>query len=178
MKEIWKDIPQYEGLYQASSIGRIRSIDRKITQTANGGNVKFSYMKKGRVLKQTVQNGNYQMVSISINGKHRECTVHRLVASAFIDNPLNYRDVNHKNGNKTDNRVENLEWVSHGDNIRHSYHTLKQKRHYKPIICCDTGIVYSSCKEASEKTGINVGSINHAVNGISKTAGGMIWKRK
>lgn len=176
-KEIWKDIPEYKGMYQASNLGRIRSLDRKITQLANGGKTKFTYMKKGRILAQGIQNGGYPIVSISVNAKRKICTVHRLVASAFIDNPNNYREVNHKDGNKSNNSIENLEWVKHSDNIKHSYRELKQKRYNRPIKCIETGVVYSSCKEASDKTGINVGSINHAVNGLYTHAGGFTWKR-
>lgn len=177
MKEIWKDIPEYKGTYQASNLGRIRSTNRKITQLANGGKTQFTYIKKGRILAQNTQNGGYFVVSISVNTKRKVCTVHRLVASAFISNPNNCRDVNHKDGNKKNNNVENLEWVEHSENIKHSYRKLKQKRHNKPIRCVETGIVYSSCKEASDKTGINKCSINHVINGICKHAGGFTWER-
>lgn len=175
--EIWKDIPNYKGFYQASNLGKIRSTDRKITQLANGGKTQFTYIKKGRILAQNTQNGGYLVVSISVNAKRKICTVHRLVACAFIGNPNNCRDVNHKDGNKKNNNVENLEWVEHGENIKHSYRVLRQKRHNKPIRCIDTGKTYSSCKEASDLTGINVGSINHSINGVSFTAGGMKWER-
>lgn len=177
MKEIWEDIPEYTGMYQASNLGRIRSMDRKITQLANGGKTQFTYIKKGRILAQNIQNGGYFVVSISANAKRKICTVHRLVASAFIENPNNYRDVNHKDGNKKNNNIENLEWVEHSENIKHSYRELKQKRHNKPIRCIETGVVYSSCKEASDKTGINKCSINHAINGLYKHAGGFTWER-
>ncbi|WP_147417193.1 NUMOD4 domain-containing protein [[Ruminococcus] lactaris] len=174
--EIWKDIPEYKGFYQASNLGNIRSLDRKISKIGNGGVNVTSFMK-GRVLAQRIQNGGYPIVSISVNAKRKICTVHRLVASAFLDNPEKFRDVNHKDGNKRNNYVENLEWTSHGENIKHSYNVLKQARNCKPIKCVDTGVVYSSCKEASDLTGINVGSINHVITGIAKTAGGMRWER-
>lgn len=175
--EVWKDIPEYKGLYQASNFGNIRSLDREITQLANGRKMHFTYVKKGRVLAQSIQNGGYPVVSISVNARRKICTVHRLVASAFIENPNDFRDVNHKDGNKQNNYVENLEWVEHSENIKHSYRKLGQKRHYKPIRCIDTGITYQSCKEASVMTGINKSSINHAVNGVSNHAGGMKWEK-
>ena len=175
--EIWKDIPEYKGLYQASNLGNIRSLDREVIQLSNGGKAYFKHTREGRILSQGIQNGGYPVVSISVNAKRKICTVHRLVASAFIDNPNNYRDVNHKDGNKQNNNIENLEWVSHSENIKHSYRVLKQKRHYKPIRCIDTGEIYTSCKEASILTGINVSSINHAINGVSMTAGGVKWER-
>lgn len=175
--EVWKDIPQYKGFYQASSFGNIRSLDRKIKQLSNGGKTYFTYIKKGKVLAQGIQNGGYPVVSISINSKRKICTVHRLVASAFIENPNNYSEVNHRDGDKKNNCAENLEWVERSENIRHSYHELGQRRHYKPIRCIDTDTIYPSCKEASLITGINVSSINHAVNGLSHYAGGMKWER-
>lgn len=175
-EEIWKDIPRYEGIYQASTFGRIRSIDRKIT---TNGNCKIVHQRSrtGRILVQREQNGGYYIVSISVNGKRKVCTVHRLVAKTFLDNTNNFRDVNHKDGNKKNNNIDNLEWISHSDNIKHSYHQLNQKRHFKSIKCIETGIIYSSCKEASEQTGINRGSINHAISGLYKRAGGFSWKR-
>ena len=126
--EIWKDIPEYKGLYQASNLGNIRSLDREVIQLSNGGKTYFKHTREGRILSQGIQNGGYPVVSISVNAKRKICTVHRLVASAFIDNPNNYRDVNHKDGNKQNNNIENLEWVSHSENIKHSYRVLKQKR--------------------------------------------------
>ena len=114
-------------------------------------------------------------MTISIDGKRKLCTVHRLVASAFIDNPDDLRDVNHKDGVKTNNSVENLEWVKHSDNIKHAYRVLMRKRNSRPVRCVETGVIYQSIKEASLETGINKGSINHAIHGISKTAGGYQW---
>lgn len=157
--EIYRDIPNLQGLYQVSNVGNVKSI------------------RNNKVLSQTNHRGGYKLVSISIDGKHKELTVHRLVALAFIPNPNGHRDVNHKDGNKANNSVENLEWVSHSDNIKHSYRSLKQRRHHKPIRCLETGVIYSSCKEASDKTGINRGSINHAVRGMYKHAGGLRWER-
>ena len=157
--EIYRDIPGYEGLYQVSNLGNVKSV------------------RNNKVLSQTNHKEGYKLVSVSVNSKHKELTVHRLVALAFIQNPKGYRDVNHKDGNKSNNVLENLEWVSHSENIKHSYEVLKQKRNSKPVRCIDTGEIYDSCKDASTKTGINVGSINHVVNGLAKRAGGMIWER-
>lgn len=177
MQEVWKDIPEYKGFYQASNLGQIRSVDRRISQLANGGKTRFTYTKKGKILSQEKQNGGYLVVSICVNNRRKVCTVHRLVASAFIENPNGHEEVNHRDGDKTNNRVENLEWLSRSENLKHSYRTLKRKGNRKPIICIETKRVYSSCKEASDKTGINVSSINHAVNGLYETAGGFRWER-
>jgi hypothetical protein len=157
--EIYRDIPGYEGYYQASNKGNVRSV------------------RTGRILAQTKNNGGYPMVSISVNCKHEMKTVHRLVAQAFIENPLNHRDVNHIDGDKTNNDSDNLEWVEHSDNIRHSYSELKQRRNDVAVKCIETGMIYRSIKEASEKIGISRGAIQHAIDGLTRRAGGYQWTR-
>lgn len=106
MVEIWKDIPQFEGLYQVSNMGRVRSLTRKV-------HIKES---KYRVFKGSIKAGCYELkngyhvVSLYKNGKSKRFFTHRLVAMAFIDNPQDLPQVNHKDENKTNNNVENLEW--------------------------------------------------------------------
>lgn len=118
MNEIWKDIPGFEGKYQASNQGRIRSLDRVYDRRNRFGTV-YSCKKKGRVLalKYSANNAGYISVSIGA-GTYR--MLHRLVAMAFHGTPKIGQVVNHKNGVKTDNRAENLEWVSQRNNCVHS----------------------------------------------------------
>ena len=118
--EIWKDIQGYEGLYQVSNIGNIKSLDRTV------GENRTPYLKKGRILKAWKYNG-YLCVNLCGEGKNVKLKVHRIVAETFIDNPKNKKEVNHINGNKTDNRVENLEWCSHKENIQHAFRTGLRK---------------------------------------------------
>ena len=108
MKEIWKDIENYEGLYQVSNLGRIKSIRK---------------MKKQNILKLGTRN-TYNVINLMKNGKARSFQVHRLVAKAFIPNPENKPQVNHINGVKNDNRLENLEWVTRSENTIHAYRVL------------------------------------------------------
>lgn len=114
--EIWKDIPGYEGCYQASSLGRVRSLPR-ITKHWRGGPKRVA----GRVLRaHTMQNG-YVRVPLYKNGRDTFPGVHRLVLSAFAG-PSD-KQVNHRNGNKADNRLENLEWASGIENMAHAIET-------------------------------------------------------
>ena len=123
MKELWKDIKGYEGCYQVSNLGRIKSLDR-MTNNQYG-----EYFMKGRILKNSIiKDKGYCRVSLN-NGNGKISTrVHRLVAEAFIPNPENKPEVNHKDGNKLNNCVSNLEWCTNKENIEHSIRT-GLKRH-------------------------------------------------
>ena len=110
--EIWKDIEGYDGYYQISNLGRVKSLSREIYN-------KRGYFKtKDKILKQCVIK-YYCYTFISYNGEKNTYTVHRLVAKYFIDNIHNKPQVNHKNSNSSDNRIENLEWVSARENECH-----------------------------------------------------------
>lgn len=102
---IWKQVKGYEGFYEANEEGVIRSIPRKNT--------------KGGVLRPGVCRG-YLTVGLSKYGKQRSIRAHRVIAETFIDNPNNYSDINHKDGNKKNNKVSNLEWCSHSQNMKHA----------------------------------------------------------
>lgn len=108
MKEIWKDIPNFEGLYQVSNLGNVKTLDKYV----NSGIKNNSKVKRiGKILKQ-YNKGGYLQVSLRKNYKRYYFGIHRLVAMAFIPNPNNYPQVNHKDENKLNNCVENLEWCT------------------------------------------------------------------
>ena len=119
--EIWCEIKDFEGLYQVSNLGRVLSLDKEIINK-NGK----SKIQRAIILKQTTDRG-YKAINLSINYKKLRTGVHRLVALAFIPNIENKPCVNHINGIKHDNRVENLEWVTYSENERHSFDVLKKR---------------------------------------------------
>ena len=120
MKEIWKDIQGYEGLYQVSSLGRVKSLEKKITTYGTR-----SYTVKERILASGGK--RYPHVKLYKDGKAKYPNIHRLVALAFIENANPNLFVNHINGIKNDNNVNNLEWVTPSENQIHSYRTLNNK---------------------------------------------------
>ena len=114
MKEIWKDVAGYEGLYKVSSIGRVRSLDRIIKG-------KRTIPFKGRLLLSAISGGGYPWIMLCNKGEEKYKTIHRLVSIAFILNPKNKPCVNHIDGDKTNNHIFNLEWVTHKENVQHAY---------------------------------------------------------
>ena len=112
MEEIWEDIVGYEGLYQVSNLGRVKSLDRI---DASG------HRRKGKILKPKINHGGYVQINLYNNSIRKTVSVHRIVAIAFIPNDdiENKTEVNHLNEVKTDNRVENLQWCSPKENVNH-----------------------------------------------------------
>ena len=124
-EELWKPIKDYEGLYEISNLGRIRSLDRYIKSRSSRGEMQF---KKGTVLKQKFNRvTGYYVVTLWKNGEQKGYTVHRLIASHFLPKDDKREVVNHKDGNKLNNCVSNLEWVSYSENLSHSYSQLNRK---------------------------------------------------
>ena len=152
MEEIWKPIVGYEDLYEISSFGNVRSLDKYVNCKNNS-----KRLIKGKVISQFINHG-YKIVDLTKNGQRKHCRVHRLVAQAFIPNYDNKEDVNHIDGNKTNNRIENLEWCTRQENIIHALENgLNSSTNYqyaikvtnKKIYCYETNEIYNSMSEAS-----------------------------
>lgn len=169
MEEIWKDNEGYEGMYQVSNMGRVRSLRRNI------------------ILRQGISRGYYILI-LSKNGKRLTNKVHRLVANAFISNPNNYPIVNHKDENKTNNCVNNLEWCDSKYNI--NYGTGNKKRGLtntngklsKPVCQYSKDGCFikewKSIMDVQRMTGYSGGNISKCCRNIIKTAYGYIWRFK
>lgn len=189
MEEIWRDIVGYEGLYQVSNMGRVRSLDRI-------GKGRWGYMpKKGVMLSQTTDTSGYKIVNLWKDNIIKSPKVHRLVAQAFIPNPSNLPQVNHKDEVKTNNCVDNLEWCSvkynnnYGTRIERVSNSMKgkhinRKDWSKPILQFtkqgEFVAEYPSIREAVRQTGIIRQNISSCCNNKRnyKSAGGYVWKFK
>jgi hypothetical protein len=147
--EIWKPIKGYKH-YLVSNRGRIKSLDRKVASGIKNNNQTIKY---GRTLKPALKKNGYLTIMLYQEpGKRKTLTIHRLVCQTFIENPDNKPMVNHINGNKTDNRVKNLEWCTLSENMQHAIkNNLKgPPPHRKQIMCVETGQRYPSSTQAAE----------------------------
>ena len=186
MKEIWKEILGFEGLYEVSNTGLVKRLQKTIYQINNGTMCKVFYKEKIR--KQVIDQYGYLTVGLHKNKSVKNCLVHRLVALAFLPNPENKPTVNHKNGIKTDNRVENLEWNTHSENVQHSHKTgLKiqgkglNSTSSIPIsqFALDGTWIrdWAGAHEVQREMGYRRSNISSCVRGKIKSASGFIWKR-
>lgn len=130
--EQWLPIQGYEGLYEVSDFGRVRSLDRIVGRHTQG-----DFAKAGQIRTPHLTPKGYARIQLSREGQGRNYMVHRLVAEAFIPNPDDLPEVNHKNGNKADNRVDNLEWITSSDNLQHAYDTGLKKPAIKYVVHCN-----------------------------------------
>lgn len=172
-KEIWKAIKGYEGLYEVSNLGNVRSLDRID---------RINHFWKGNMLKLKNDKGYYR-ATLCKDGNKKMFFIHRLVAEAFILNPNNYPIINHKDENPLNNRVENLEWCTHQYNS--NYGTCIERRAEKtskPILQFSLSgefiKEYPSAEEAAKQLSIYKQNICKVLKGKRKKCGGYVWKYK
>jgi hypothetical protein len=171
--EIWKEIENSK-IYEISNYGNVRSIDR----IDNIGRI-----KNGKILKKTINKQGYEYVSLFYNNKKIKKTVHRLVAKAFLNNKNDSLVINHKDGNKLNNNVSNLEWITQKENIRHAWeNNLSHRTKCRKIKQYDKEgnliKIYNAVMDAERETGINNSKIVECCKKHygRKTAGGFRWE--
>lgn len=176
MEEIWKDIPGYEGYYQVSNMGRVKSLERIVHYKpgSKSDNYHNCHIVRERILLQHVGNHGYYVVTLAKGSKVKLASVHRLIAIAFITNPdpNTMKDINHKDGCRTNNDINNLEWCTRQYNVLHGYRSNKHlPNNRKDVMCVDTGEVYNSIADAARKTKISQSSIQRSIKYCVRTHG-------
>lgn len=176
--EIWKDVVGYEGLYQVSNLGNKKSLTRGVKSKNNSTKI-----VNGRVLANYINSNGYIPFSLCKNGICCIKNVHVVVATAFIPNPDNLREVNHKNGVKSDNRVENLEWCTSSYNSLHAIKNGFQKvrkgeehpflgkfgsdfHRSKLVLNEKTGVFYETLKDAAYSIGMSRANLSRTIRGF------------
>ena len=175
MKEIWKDIKGYEGLYQVSSLGRIKSMERI---------ARNNHRVRERILKTYIDKDGYIKCCLCKEGKRKPLMVHRLVAKAFIPNVNNYPVVNHKDEVKDNNIVDNLEWCTakynsnYGTSIKRMSEKLKKRylttqnrynTNSKIVVLLNNGMLFESTEDAANYCGLSRQMVAYICKGIKKT---------
>ena len=172
--EIWKPVAGYEGLYEVSNLGVVRTLHPR---------------ENCCTLKPYITPNGYEQVCLYSGNSRKKMYVHRIVATAFVDNPDNKPQVNHIDENKRNNSAVNLEWITIAQNLRHGSRMNRQKRTLikngktnKKVDCYSISgefiQTFNSCKEASKATGANASTITQCCKGAHwrKTSGGYVWK--
>jgi hypothetical protein len=161
IEEVWKSVKGFEACYEISNLGNVKSLDRHVLISTG------SRFQKGRTISQRINNCGYVSVRLSKNGYTKTCFIHRLLAEAFLSNPDELPMVNHIDGNKLNNLIENLEWCSHSQNIQHAYDngmidSNKGKNHYKAcLLVSSTGELFYTIKQAAENAEMNYNTVRH-----------------
>ena len=179
MKEIWKDIPGFEGVYQASTLGRTRSLDRTIVRGPSKRRGAYEAKLKGRIIKPVLIKAGYVVVPLGKSLPYNR--VHQLIAETFIPNPENKPMINHKNGDRKDNSVHNLEWCTNQENQIHARDVLHRKfgaYQNKPVKCVETGEVFENSVRAAKGNKQVANRIRMVANGCygRKTCCGYHWE--
>lgn len=174
--EIWKPVNGYEGLYEVSNSGKVRSLRFRNIEGRAG------------ILREITLPSGYKYVNLHKDGVAKHHYLHRLVATAFIPNPNGLPEVNHRNENPGDNTLNNLEWCSSQYNKNYGNRAIKMAETKKdrftgenavrrsPVVCEETGVIYPTMRKAAQAVGVTYTKISLCCTGKRKTAGGYHWK--
>lgn len=174
VQEIFVPIKGYEGLYEVSNHGNVKTLAKVMDMPLGHGVKVFPEKIMSKVKTKT----GYERVKLSNNGSKKLVSVHRLVAMAFLPNPENKATVNHKDGNKSNNHVDNLEWATTQENEKHAVDNgLKcsggKHKFAKKVIHITTGIIYQSASEAAKHFNLNYFRLSDSLRGRTKTQFGL-----
>jgi hypothetical protein len=184
VNEVWRSVDGYENIYEVSNFGNVKSLERTD---------RLGRIVKEKILKTIKHNCGYLKVHLSKNNVSKKFYIHRLVANAFLINDNNYPEVNHEDGDKHNNNLENLKWVTCSDNIKHAFANGLNRspkamlgkfgenhNRSKAVIQYDLEgsfvARYGSMSEANRETGVKVSSISNCCRGTSNKSGGYIWR--
>lgn len=174
MIEIWKEIKDYP-TYRVSNLGRVKA-------TKYYSNIHKKYYDRELILKEKTNKFGYKFVGLSNKNGRKNKSIHRIVAETFIENPNNYNEVNHIDGNKTNNHIDNLEWCTRRDNILHAYMLgLKKgnsKAKYKVIQSLNgkTIKIWNNISEIKATLGLDYSSLYQCCNNKRKSCNGFQWQ--
>ena len=170
--EEWKDVVGYEGIYEISTLGNIREKEHKVKLRGNFTRTQFAREKV-----KTVSANGYEVVTLHKDSRQKQHYIHRLVAEAFFEPDPERPFINHRDGVKTNNSIENLEWCDQAENVFHAYrHKLTSKS--KTVICLETGEKYDSTAEAARRVFGDIrkqSGIRQCAAGIRHSAYGFHW---
>ena len=173
---MWRDVVEYEGLYKVSNLGRVMSCERHVNVCGGG-----KRLVKSKILKPFSCPGGYLEVNLWKNNKVKTTMIHRIVAKAFISNQNNLPEVNHKDENKKNNCVDNLELCTSKYNANYGSRTqkMKDKKETKPVfmISKDGEVLkrFNSLGDAARETGVDISAIIRVCKGKQKTSMGYRW---